>query len=64
MHGRGQMKNKNTMTKQDVISEIAKCTGYEKAVVSTVVEAFMEGVKKPDTQARGCFPSSIRHFRS
>lgn len=52
------------MTKQDVISEIAKCTGYEKAVVSTVVEAFMEGVKKPDTQARGCFPSSIRHFSS
>lgn len=51
------MKNKNTMTKQDVISEIAKCTGYEKAVVSTVVEAFMEGVKKTDTQARGCFLS-------
>lgn len=64
MHGRGQLKNKNTMTKQDVVSEIAKCTGYEKAVVSIVVEAFMEGVKKLDTQARRCFPSSIRHFRS
>ncbi len=33
------------MTKQDVVSEIAKSTGYEKAVVSTVVEAFMESVK-------------------
>ncbi len=33
------------MTKQDVVSEIAKSTGYEKAGVSTVVEAFMESVK-------------------
>ena len=33
------------MTKQDVVSEIAKSTGYEKAVVSTVVGAFMESVK-------------------
>lgn len=33
------------MTKQDVVSEIAKSTGFEKAVVSTVVESFMESVK-------------------
>ena len=36
------------MTKQDVVSEIAKSTGYEKAVVSTVVEAFMEKREKLD----------------
>lgn len=33
------------MTKADIVVEIAKSTGCEKAVVSTVVEAFMEGVK-------------------
>lgn len=33
------------MTKADIISEIAKSTGYEKTVVTTVAEAFMESVK-------------------
>lgn len=33
------------MTKADIISEIAKSTGVDKASVSNVVEAFMETVK-------------------
>ena len=33
------------MTKADVVTEIAKSTGYEKTVVATVAEAFMESVK-------------------
>lgn len=33
------------MTKADIIDKIAKSTGVEKAVVSSVVEAFMENVR-------------------
>lgn len=33
------------MTKADIVSEIAKCTGVEKMQVQTIVEAFMESVK-------------------
>ena len=33
------------MTKADIISQITKNTGVEKAQVQTVVEAFMENVK-------------------
>lgn len=33
------------MTKADIIDKIAKSTGVEKAVVSSIVEAFMENVK-------------------
>ena len=33
------------MTKADIVAEIAKSTGYEKKVVATVAEAFMESVK-------------------
>lgn len=33
------------MTKADIVAEIAKQTGIEKAVVSEVIEAFMENVK-------------------
>lgn len=33
------------MTKADIVAEIAKQTGIEKAVVSEVTEAFMEHVK-------------------
>lgn len=33
------------MTKADIVAEIAKQTGIEKAVVSEVTEAFMENVK-------------------
>lgn len=33
------------MTKADIIAEIARQTGTEKAVVSEVIEAFMENVK-------------------
>ncbi len=34
------------MTKADIVSEIAKSTGYEKVVVLGVVESFMECVKE------------------
>ena len=33
------------MTKADIVAEVTKSTGYEKTVVSTVAEAFMESVK-------------------
>lgn len=33
------------MTKADIVGEIAKQTGVEKAQVQTIVEAFMESVK-------------------
>ena len=33
------------MTKADIVSEIAKGTGAEKAQVQTIVEAFMESIK-------------------
>ncbi len=33
------------MTKADIVSEIAKNTGVEKAQVMTIVEAFMDSVK-------------------
>ena len=34
------------MTKADIVSEIAKSTGFEKVVVLEVVESFMESVKE------------------
>ena len=33
------------MTKADIVNEVAKATGIEKATVQIVVEAFMESVK-------------------
>lgn len=33
------------MTKSDIVGEIAKSTGVEKATVMSVVEAFMESVR-------------------
>ena len=33
------------MTKADIVSEIAKCTGAEKVQVQAIVEAFMESIK-------------------
>ncbi|MFI3304087.1 MAG: HU family DNA-binding protein [Rikenellaceae bacterium] len=33
------------MTKADIVSEVAKATGVEKAQVMTIVEAFMDSVK-------------------
>ena len=34
------------MTKADIVNEIAKSTGIDKAAVLTTVEAFMEVVKE------------------
>ena len=33
------------MTKAEIVNEVAKATGIEKATVQTVVEGFMESVK-------------------
>ncbi len=33
------------MTKADIVNEVAKATGVEKAQVMTIVEAFMDSVK-------------------
>ena len=33
------------MTKADIVSEIAKSTGVDKAAVASVIEGFMESVK-------------------
>lgn len=38
------------MTKADIVNEVAKNTGVEKAVTLTIVEAFMEAIK--DSLAR------------
>ena len=38
-------KKSGIMTKADIVAAIAKQTGVEKTVVSSVVEAFMENVK-------------------
>lgn len=34
------------MTKQEIVTRIAQQTGMEKAAVTTVVEAFMENIKR------------------
>ncbi|MCM1319050.1 MAG: integration host factor subunit beta [Muribaculaceae bacterium] len=39
------------MTKADIVNEISRSTGLEKAAVLTVIEKFMETVK--DTMANG-----------
>ena len=39
------------MTKADIVSEIAKSTGVDKATVTTVIEGFMDSVK--DSMASG-----------
>ena len=36
---------KQTMTKAELVSEIAITTGYDKKTVSTIVEKFTEGIK-------------------
>ena len=33
------------MTKADIVNEISRTTGFEKAAVQTTVEAFMEAIK-------------------
>lgn len=49
------------MTKAEIVNEVAKATGVEKAAVQTVVEAFMESVKK--SLAKG-EPVYLRGFGS
>ena len=49
------------MTKADIVSEIAKSTGFEKVQVQTVVEAFMESVKGSLIQGNDVF---LRGFGS
>lgn len=49
------------MTKAEIVAQIAKETGVEKATVMTVVEAFMESVK---TAVIGKEPVYLRGFGS
>lgn len=49
------------MTKQELVTRIAQQTGTEKAVVMTVVEAFMENVKEAMTAGNEVF---LRGFGS
>lgn len=34
------------MTKAEIVGEVSRSTGIDKAIVSTVVESFMESVKE------------------
>ncbi len=49
------------MTKADIVNEIAKETGIEKAVVLKVVEAFMDSVKDSLTKSENVY---LRGFGS
>ena len=49
------------MTKAEIVNEVAKATGIEKATVQTVVEGFMESVK--DSVCKGN-PVYLRGFCS
>lgn len=49
------------MTKADIVSEIAKSTGVEKAQVQAVVEAFMDSVKESLVQNKKVY---LRGFGS
>ena len=49
------------MTKADIVSEIAKSTGFEKVQVQAIVEAFMESIKTSLTQKNNVY---LRGFGS
>lgn len=49
------------MTKAEIVSEVAKATGVEKATVQAVVEAFMESVKSSVSKGN---PVYLRGFGS
>ena len=49
------------MTKAEIVNEVAKATGIEKATIQTVVEGFMESVK--DSVCKGN-PVYLRGFGS
>ena len=59
--GKNSIKNSKIMTKAEIVNEIAKQTGIEKIQVQSVVEAFMESIKK--SLAKGN-PVYIRGFGS
>lgn len=43
------------MTKADIVSEIAKSTGVDKATVASVIEGFMESVKSTMTNGENVY---------
>lgn len=49
------------MTKADIVADIAKSTGMEKAQVQLVVEAFMENIKETMTEGNNVY---LRGFGS
>ena len=50
-----------TMTKADIVSEIAKSTGVEKVQVQAIVEAFMDSIKTSLTNKNNVY---LRGFGS
>ena len=50
------------MTKADIVNEISRSTGLEKAAVLATVEKFMEVVK--DSMANGYLSLGIRDLRA
>lgn len=49
------------MTKADIVADIAKSTGLEKAQVQLVVESFMENIKETMTEGNNVY---LRGFGS
>ena len=50
------------MTKADIVNEIAKNTGIDKATVLTTLEAFMDSVKESLSNDEKRIPSWFRQF--
>jgi len=56
-----KIKNKEVMTKADIVSKISDQTGIEKVAVQATVEAFMESVKESLTSGNNVY---LRGFGS
>ena len=50
------------MTKAEIVNEISNRTGYEKNSVQTIVEAFMESVKKTMVNGENVYLRSFGSF--
>ncbi len=50
------------MTKAEIVNEISNRTGYEKNSVQTIVEAFMESVKKSMISGENVYLRSFGSF--
>ena len=50
------------MTKADIVNEIAKSTGVEKAQVQQIVESFMESIKDSLTANKNVYLERFRQL--